>query len=225
MPENQHVALHQVSKRFAFSEETIHALREVDFSASIGELVMIVGPSGSGKTTLISSIAGTLTCDSGTIDLFGFPLSRAKEKDICTFRKKNIGFIFQHFHLIPTLTCEENVAIPLLLNGTAKNIAVSQAKTALEEVGIGDKAKQLPKKLSGGQQQRVAIARALVHRPRLILCDEPTSSLDGETGKHVLQMIRQLTKECCVLVVTHDVRIFSYANRIIEMNDGAIVKT
>lgn len=217
--------LKNVSKIFQKGGEVTHALRDVSFEAKLGELVMIVGPSGSGKTTLLSVIAGTLSADSGDIDLFGFPLSKEKQKNIAQFRCHNVGFIFQQFHLIPTLTCADNVSIPLLLNQAPKGTIMPKVLEALNDVGIGNKANAFPKHLSGGQQQRVAIARALIHHPHLIICDEPTSSLDAETGQTVMEIIRHLAtaKDRCVVVVTHDPRIYKYADRMIKMDDGRIL--
>lgn len=217
--------LKNVSKSFQKGGEVTHALRDVSFEAKLGELVMIVGPSGSGKTTLLSVIAGTLSADTGDIDLFGFPLSKEKQKNIAQFRRHNVGFIFQQFHLIPTLTCGDNVSIPLLLNHAPKGTIQPKVAEALNDVGIGHKANAFPKHLSGGQQQRVAIARALIHHPHLIICDEPTSSLDAETGQTVMEIIRNLAtaKDRCVVVVTHDPRIYKYADRMIKMDDGRIL--
>jgi len=188
---------------------------------------MIVGPSGSGKTTLLSVLAGTLRADSGEVNLFGTMLTGSSDSLVTKFRKENIGFIFQQFNLIPTLTCLENVSLPLILNKVSRKEAEKRSLQALEEVGLGSKAHTSPKKLSGGQQQRVAIARALVHEPRLIICDEPTSSLDAETGTKITEVICGLarSKKCCVVVVTHDNRIYKYADRIVKMDDGKILNT
>lgn len=222
---HKEVTLKGVSKQFVQGGDVTHALRSVDFTAKLGELVMIVGPSGSGKTTLLSVLAGTLTPDEGQIDLFGFPLSQEKKKSITHFRRRNIGFIFQQFHLIPTLTCGDNVSVPLLLNHAPKETIAKRVGEVMAEVGIKHKANAYPKHLSGGQQQRVAIARALVHHPHLIICDEPTSALDAETGSTVMEIIRHLAiaQDRCVIVVTHDARIFKYADRTITMDDGKIL--
>ncbi len=163
-----------VSKTFKQGGETLQVLRNVDFQANTGELVMIVGPSGSGKTTLLSAIAGTLSVESGVIRLFNFSLNLKSRREIIDFRRQKIGFIFQQFHLIPSLTCAENVAIPMILNGCAYSEALKAAHKSLEEVDLGDKFASFPRDLSGGQQQRVAIARSLIHQPLLIICDEFT---------------------------------------------------
>ncbi len=218
------VEVKNVSKTFERGGELTHALRSVNFTAHPGELVMIVGPSGSGKTTLLSAIAGTLRFDDGHINVFDFALEKKHPEKICAFRKKNIGFIFQQFHLIKTLTCSENVSIPLRLQGLPSKKALEEAKLALESVGLKDKINMYPKFLSGGQQQRVAIARALVHNPGLIICDEPTSALDAETGGKVMELIGAHAKNNnrCIIVVTHDSRIFKYADRMVRMDDGQI---
>jgi putative ABC transport system ATP-binding protein len=218
------VVVENVSKSFSQGGETLHVLKEVHFTAEAGEIVLIVGPSGSGKTTLLSAIAGTLSVDSGTVCLFDFLLSEQSSSAIVSFRRKTIGFIFQQFHLIPTLTCGENVAIPLLLSGLSYAKALQKAKESLDEVGLVQKISSLPKTLSGGQQQRVAIARALIHNPRLIICDEPTSSLDADSGTKIMDLLSSHAKAagCAVIIVTHDNRIFKYADRMETMDDGRI---
>ncbi len=218
------IYVENVSKTFKQGGDTLHVLRDVNFEARSGELVMIVGPSGSGKTTLLSAIAGTLSTDSGKIKLFDFWLNGKSQKEITRFRCATVGFIFQQFNLIPTLSCEENVAIPLILQGIPYAKALHGARTSLESVGLSAKFKIFPKNLSGGQQQRVAIARALVHQPKLIICDEPTSALDAESGTKIMELIRAHVRVSgrIVIVVTHDSRIFKYADRIVKMDDGKI---
>lgn len=219
------VEVRNVSKRFQQGGDCIDALKNISLKVGNRELVMIVGPSGCGKTTLLSVIAGTLFFDRGEIDLFGNSLHRLSQKEITTFRRQHIGFIFQQFHLIPTLNCMENVMVPLLLNGVCKKEAEEKACFSLEQVGLNGREKENPKKLSGGQQQRVAIARALVHEPKLIICDEPTSSLDLDTGLRVMELLKEkgAKENKCLLLVTHDNRIFKYADRVIKMDDGQIV--
>ncbi len=187
---------------------------------------MLVGPSGCGKTTLLSAIAGTLRVDSGSIDVFGNSLEKMSGGALTRFRSQNIGFIFQQFNLIPTLTVAENVGIPLLIQGVSSGNALKRSRAILEKVGLGDRWKERPNKLSGGQQQRVAIARALVHEPPLVICDEPTAALDAQNGEIVLDLFRQVARsaERAVIIVTHDNRIFSYADRIARMDDGEIVE-
>jgi putative ABC transport system ATP-binding protein len=192
----------------------------------IGELMMLVGPSGCGKTTLISVIAGILDRDAGDCAVFGHDFSRMSPRDKTRWRGGTIGFVFQSFNLLPTLTAAENVAVPLLINGAARAGALARAAEVLALVGLGDRARALPAELSGGQQQRVAIARALVHEPRLIVCDEPTSALDHETGHRVMELLKDvaLKQERALVIVTHDARIFEFADRIARMDDGRVIK-
>lgn len=219
------VEVRKVYKQFRQGNDCIDALKDISLQVHTGELLMIVGPSGCGKTTLLSVIAGTLFFDKGEIYLFGQPLHQLSQKEVTRFRRQNIGFIFQQYHLIRTLNCQENVTIPLLLNGVNATEAQERAALALEKVGLKGREKDYPRKLSGGQQQRVAIARALVHEPRLIICDEPTAALDADSGQRVMNLMKEITNQSdrCMLVVTHDNRIFKYADRMIEMNDGQIV--
>jgi len=188
--------------------------------------MMLVGPSGCGKTTLLSAIAGTLKVESGTINVFGSPLEKMSSGALTRFRAENIGFIFQQFNLIPTLSVAENVSVPLLIQGLSSRVAIKRAREILEKVGLGDRWKERPNKLSGGQQQRVAIARALIHEPALVICDEPTAALDAHNGEIVLDLFREVARSAnrAVIIVTHDNRILSYADRIARMDDGEIVE-
>lgn len=218
------VHVRNVTKTFGVGEAKTHALKGVNFDAREGELLMIVGPSGCGKTTLLSVIAGTLEFDSGEVDVFQAPLHSLSKEKITNFRGQNIGFIFQQFNLIPTLTCAENVSVPLLINGIRRSVAEKKANQLLEEVGLSGRGKDRPTNLSGGQQQRVAIARALIHQPKLIICDEPTSALDKDTGQKIMELLRDVARAPgrCVIVVTHDNRIFKFADRMTEMEDGRV---
>jgi putative ABC transport system ATP-binding protein len=186
---------------------------------------MLVGPSGCGKTTLISVIAGVLRRDGGECAVLGQDYNRMSSHQTTSFRGANIGFVFQAFNLIPSLSTAENVATPLIINGMKPPEAVSLGCEMLAKVGFDTRMMEsLPTDLSGGQQQRVAIARALVHRPRLIVCDEPTSALDSETGRKVMELLGSLgrSENRSLIVVTHDTRIFGFADRIAEMEDGMI---
>jgi putative ABC transport system ATP-binding protein len=213
-------------KNYAIGEQKVTALGGVDLDVLMGELTMLVGPSGCGKTTLISVMAGILDQDQGICEVFGQDIRHMRSKDKLNFRARNIGFVFQSYNLLPTLSAAENVAIPLIINGEKRLQAQSKAEEVLNHVGLGERTGSLPGQLSGGQQQRVAIARALVHNPRLIVCDEPTSALDHETGHQVMEILKQVAqhKDRALVIVTHDARIFGFADRIAKMDDGRIVK-
>ncbi len=187
---------------------------------------MIVGPSGSGKTTLLSCIAGVLDFDEGEIDVMGHSLHSMTQSEVTLFRKRHIGFIFQLFNLIPTLNTEENIYIPLILNGIPDAEAEKKARELLTKMGLEGRGKERPQNLSGGQQQRVAIARALVHEPTLVICDEPTASLDAETGAKIMELLVSIVKKekRSAIIVTHDNRIFKYADVIVRMEDGVILE-
>jgi putative ABC transport system ATP-binding protein len=215
----------EIKKSYGDEETLVHALRGISFEASQGELLMLVGPSGCGKTTLLSIISGILRADSGECTILGQNLAHFKDDPLTIFRGENIGFIFQNFNLIPTLTAIENVSIPLVLSGMNKWDALKEAASLLARVGLKERAHALPIHMSGGEQQRVAICRGCIHKPKLIVCDEPTSALDHETGQAVLSLFKEiaLTKESCLVIVTHDARIFDFADRILKMEDGLIV--
>ena len=224
--ERKAVRVAGVSKTFGRGEAAVQALKQVVFDAREGELQMIVGPSGCGKTTLLSVIAGTLDFEGGDVEVFGHHLHAMKPREVTAFRRAHIGFIFQSFNLVPTLSAAENVAVPLLINGVARREALAKAGAMLERVGLHGRDGESPTNLSGGQQQRVAIARALVHDPRLVICDEPTSALDKENGRRVMELMRGIARAPgrCVVVVTHDNRVFHFADRITEMEDGRVLR-
>ena len=214
-----------ITKVYGEGPTQVDALKGVDLEMYPGELLMIVGPSGSGKTTLISILAGILDQTEGECSVLDQNLKEMHNSELTRFRGKNIGFVFQAFNLIPMLTAAENVSVPLLLAGMKDEEALQKAKEILIRYGLEDKLDELPNNLSGGQQQRVAIARSCIHEPSLIVCDEPTSSLDHETGVKVMELFRQevLEKNRALVIVTHDARIFPYADRIIKLDDGLIV--
>jgi putative ABC transport system ATP-binding protein len=216
-----------VRKSFGTGEAAVEVLRGVDFEAYQGKLTFLVGPSGCGKTTLISVIAGLLDRTSGSVELFGQDLEALAPRDRVLFRRKNLGFVYQQYNLLPALTAAENVAVPLLAAGQKHRHALAVAKDLLARLGLGQRLETLPAKLSGGQQQRVTLARALIHEPRLVVCDEPTASLDHETGESVMRLLAEhaVHPERAVIVVTHDNRVFRYADSIAHMDDGRIVKT
>jgi len=187
-------------------------------------MLFVVGPSGCGKTTLLTLIAGMLDADKGDIELFGRSVVNMNAAQKTDFRRGNVGFIFQQFNLLPTLTAAENAAVPLLIQDVPRKQAVERASELLKGMKLGHRLGAYPSSLSGGEQQRVAIARSLVAHPKLLVCDEPTASLDGDTGHKVMETLRAtaLKDERCVIVVTHDSRIFSFADRIARMEDGRI---
>jgi len=220
------VRCQNVVKIYDTGGQKVTALNGVNLDIAMGELMMLVGPSGCGKTTLISVIAGILDQDTGYCEVFGEDLLNMSNHHKLAFRARNIGFVFQAFNLLPSLSAAENVSIPLIINGMKRAEAERKAINVLEQVGLGERVTALPSELSGGQQQRVAIARALIHSPRLIVCDEPTSSLDHETGRNVMTLLKEVAvqKDRALVIVTHDARIFSFADRIAEMDDGHIIR-
>jgi putative ABC transport system ATP-binding protein len=223
---NFHPAVHcrGLTKSYNAGGSVVTALRGIDLDVGVGELMMLVGPSGCGKTTLISVVAGILDQDEGECRVFGQDFSAMTDKQRTAWRGQHIGFVFQAFNLLPTLTAQENVAVPMLINGCKRREALDRAAEALAKVKLGDRCGSLPRQLSGGQQQRVAIARALVHSPKLIVCDEPTSALDHDTGQRVMELLRDVAvgNDRALVIVTHDSRIFEFADRIARMDDGRI---
>ncbi len=213
-----------IEKAFGEGTSRTPVLRGAALEARRGEMLMLVGPSGCGKTTLLSIIAGTMHADAGQVEVLGQRIDRMRAGQVTRFRAHHLGFIFQQFNLIPTLTIAENVSVPLLIQGLRPGAAERRAREILDRVGLSDKTESRPSKLSGGQQQRVAIARALVHDPPLVICDEPTSSLDSENGRQVMDILRDIACDPhrCVIIVTHDNRTYRYADRMAEMEDGTI---
>ena len=214
-----------VSKSFPTAAGPLWALRGVDLVVPQGGVTMLVGPSGCGKTTLLSVIAGILARDGGRCSVFGIDSEALRPRDRLDFRAETIGFIFQQFHLLPSLSVIDNVAIPMIINGAARAAALAAAEALLAKVGLAGRERDAPGALSGGEQQRVAIARALVHAPRLVVCDEPTSALDHDTGQRIMTLMREIVRErgTTLLIVTHDSRIFPFADRIARMDDGKIL--
>jgi putative ABC transport system ATP-binding protein len=220
------VSCRGVRKHFGQGESRIEALRGVDFQARFGELSFLVGPSGCGKTTLISVVAGLLDRSAGELAVLGTPVDALSGKERVLFRRRNVGFVFQQYNLLPALTAAENAAVPLLAAGTPRREAVERARALLSRLGLGNRTEALPSTLSGGQQQRVALARALVHEPRLVVCDEPTAALDHANGEAVMELLAAdaVHPDRAVIVVTHDSRVFGYAHSIARMDDGRIVE-
>jgi len=218
------VTCQSVTKDFGTGETRVQALRGIDAEIEFGELTLLVGPSGCGKTTLISIMAGLLEPTDGEVSLLGEDLKSLRGRKLVQFRADNIGFVFQQYNLLPSLTAAENAAVPLLIRRMPRRQAVEKASEMLEAVGLGDKRKAMPSQLSGGQQQRVAIARALVNEPRLLVCDEPTAALDAKSGRTVMELIRKtaIGEGRAVIVVTHDSRVYDFGDRIISMADGKV---
>jgi putative ABC transport system ATP-binding protein len=221
------VECRDLRKDFGEGATRIEVLRGVNFEAFQGKLTFLVGPSGCGKTTLISVIGGLLDSTGGDVELFNQNVASFPAGERIVFRRKNMGFVYQQYNLLPALTAAENAAVPLLAAGVRRREAVDRAKALLVTLGMEDRLNTLPNKLSGGQQQRVALARALVHEPRLILCDEPTAALDHATGEAVMELLAHhaVQPDRAVIVVTHDTRVFHYADAIAHMDDGRIVRT
>ena len=213
-------------KNFGSGADEVKVLRGVDFEVPFGEMTFLVGPSGCGKTTLLSVIAGLLNPTAGGLEVLGETMQDLKGGRAVEFRRKNLGFVFQQFNLLPSLTAAENAAVPLLAAGVDRRKAVEKARELLVELGLEGREQARPNQLSGGQQQRVAFARALIHDPRLVVCDEPTSALDAETGQTVMGLLRKIAVKPgrAVVVVTHDSRIYGFADRIAHMDDGLITK-
>lgn len=213
-----------IEKWFGEGEAKTKALRGVDLEADFGEMIYIVGPSGSGKTTLLSVLSGILRPNSGSVSVEGTDIWSLDSDHLADFRRNKIGFVFQDYHLFPRLTTAENVAIPLILKRKDWDESIAEAIEYLDIVGLKGRADLPPVKLSGGEQQRVAIARAIITQPDILIMDEPTASLDGDTGRAVVSFVHAnlLNENRCIIVVTHDDRIYEFATRILEMEDGRL---
>ena len=221
---NVAIAAQALDKWFGEGEARTRALMQVSFEAGFNEMLFIVGPSGSGKTTLLSVISGILRPDGGRAMVDGVDIWSLGADALADFRLGRIGFVFQDYHLFPRLTTVENVAIPLILRHVAWDTALDQAMHYLDVVGLKNRAQLPPVKLSGGEQQRVAIARAIVTQPDILILDEPTTSLDGDTGRSIMQFVKTeiLNAHRCIVIVTHDARILDLASRILDMEDGKL---
>lgn len=220
------IAVRNICRDFEAGGQTLRVLHNIDADIRSGELTYLVGESGSGKTTLISIIAGILYPTEGSVSVLGTDIYALSDNDLVRFRLANIGFIFQQYNLIPSLTAAENAAVPLVAAGMKRSDAITCSMAILDKLNMVDQAEKRPNQMSGGQQQRVAIARALVHEPRLIVCDEPTAALDAKSGRRVMDLLREvaLSPDRSVIIVTHDNRIFDLADRILTMEDGRITR-
>jgi len=215
-----------IGKVFGRGELAVRALHPADIQIRRGEVIVIMGPSGSGKTTLLSMLGLVLSPTEGQLLVEGRSVDHATPDELAVLRRDHIGFVFQQFNLLPSLSALENAALPLLLAGVPRKVRTERALRALELVGMGDKRRATPRHLSGGQQQRVAIARALVNDAPALLCDEPTASLDGSIGRGILNTLRELAvaERRAVVIVTHDERVLPIADRLIHVIDGKIVE-
>jgi putative ABC transport system ATP-binding protein len=213
-----------VTKTYRQGDTEVKALAGVTLDIGAGEFVAVVGPSGSGKSTLLHLLGGLDAPTAGDILIGGTSLGRMSDDEVTIFRRRAIGFVFQFFNLLPTLSAAENVALPLLLDGKRRRDVEARAAAALETVGLAHRRRHRPDELSGGEMQRVAIARALVIEPKVILADEPTGNLDSATGEQILDLIRSANRErrATVVMVTHDAKAAAYGSRIVAMRDGRV---
>lgn len=224
-PEPVAISCRSIVRDFGEGQAKVRVLHGVDLDIPLGKTTFLVGPSGCGKTTLISIVAGLLTPTSGSVHVLDKEITKLRGGRLVSFRSQYLGFIFQQFNLIPALTAAENAAVSLVVQGYSLAAAKRRSLVLLDKLGMSRNANKYPNQLSGGQQQRVAIARALVHDPRIVICDEPTASLDAESGYAVMELLQEIAKsnERAVIVVTHDNRIYEFADLIASMSDGRIL--
>jgi putative ABC transport system ATP-binding protein len=212
-------------KKYILGKHSVEALAGIDFVVEEGEFVAIMGPSGSGKSTLLHLIGGLDKPSDGEITLAGRPLSLLQDKQITLLRRRNVGFVFQFFNLLPTLTAEENITLPILIDGKNVNKYQARLDALLDLIGLTERRRHKPEQLSGGEQQRVALARALITQPAIVLADEPTGNLDTKTGTTIMELLRKSCDEFIqtIVVVTHDPRAASFADRVVFLRDGLTV--
>lgn len=220
----QAISARGVDMVFQSGNQHYRVLKGIDLDVRKGDIHLLMGPSGSGKTTLLSILGGILKPTDGHVRLLGQDITRMSKRQLSEFRLHNIGFVFQGFNLFPALTAAENVEVSLKMKGWRSQVARAEARALLEQVGLGERASLLPRDLSGGQKQRVAIARALAGNPALIMADEPTAALDSQNGQAVIELLRKLASDGghTVLMVTHDPRIQSVADRVVHLEDGEL---
>lgn len=218
------VRIKDLKKTYSMGENSVYALRGISFDIEQGEFVSIMGPSGSGKSTCMNMIGCLDRPSSGTVEIDGREISKLSEKELAILRNKTIGFVFQQYHLIPSMTVLENVMLPLKYQKIDKNQRIDRAKKVLEEVGLLERKNHRPHELSGGQKQRVAIARAMITNPKILLADEPTGALDTEIGNQVIELFKKINREknTTVIIVTHDPRIGGATKRCIRILDGLL---
>jgi ABC-type lipoprotein export system ATPase subunit len=215
-----------LSKTFQSGRGLVTAVSGVTFELPSGCSAVLMGISGSGKSTLLNCLAGIERPDRGEIHCFGIPIHRLAGRRLCRFQRRNLGIVFQRGNLLSYLTVAENIGLPLALNGIMGTVLSRRVDELLDSIGLREAASAMPHELSGGETQRVSVARAIAHRPKLLLADEPTASLDTATGRRIVQLIRNLGKEtgCTVFVATHDREVAGSAERIIKLKDGAIAR-
>ncbi len=216
----------EVRKQYTLGKHTVHALAGVDFQVEKGEFVAIMGPSGSGKSTLLHLLGGLDAPSQGNIVLAEQSLAKLSERKATLVRRHNVGFVFQFFNLLPTLNAEENILLPVIIDGKNPKKYRERLNSLLELIGLSDRRHHKPDQLSGGEQQRVAIARSLITEPAILLADEPTGNLDSKTGTAIMELLRRSCRELqqTVIVVTHDPKAAAYADRVIFLRDGLIVQ-
>lgn len=219
------IAVRQLRKEYPMGDETVVALRNIDLEIEKGQIVCIFGPSGSGKSTLLNQLAGLERPTSGSVTIGGVPLDRLSENALAEFRQKHLGFVFQSYNLLPTMTAAENVALPLMFRGVPREQRQKAAAEMLALVGLEKRRDHYPSQMSGGQQQRVGIARAFVARPAVVYADEPTGNLDSKTTLEVMEMIRSFARKFrqTIVMVSHDPQMAEYADRILTLKDGEII--
>ena len=218
------IKLDHVVRTYRMGKTQVAALRGLDLEIQGGEFVAVMGPSGSGKSTLLHLLGGLDLPNEGDVSLNGENLANRKENQLAEFRGKAVGFVFQTFNLIPTISALHNVELPMMFQGVPPRERTERAKHALEQVGLADRIRHKPTELSGGEQQRVAIARALVNEPKILLADEPTGNLDSDSGNQIMELFAELNVEqgITVIVVTHDPNVAAYADRVIHLLDGQV---
>jgi len=219
------IEVFDVRKSYGSGATLVEAIRGIDLSVADGELVAVMGPSGCGKSTLLHLCGAMDRASSGRLQVLGLTLGDLDDDALTRLRRDRLGFVFQFFNLLPTLSVEENVALPLLLGGVARSAALARAGALVQEVGLAPRRAARPQQLSGGEMQRAAIARAVVHEPRVVIADEPTGNLDSENGRRVLDLVRTLNRRLgmAILIATHDASVAAIADRTILMRDGRIV--
>ena len=225
-PKKPLIVVRNLCRGYRLGTEQVIALRNVNLTIYEGEICCVFGASGSGKSTLLNQLAGMEKPNCGEIIINGVPITKLDENQMAAFRQKNMGFVFQSYNLLPALTAEENVALPLAFSGVARKTRLRAARAVLREVGLGDRTQHYPTQMSGGQQQRTGIARAFVAKPRIVFADEPTGNLDSRTTTEIMEMMVRFlrTYRETMVMVTHNPELAVYADRIITMRDGSIVK-